>query len=1113
MAPTPIGAEIYVRIDSASHLSQLSSRVQPIGKVLSRVQGTQTYVIQLKDQANVEPLRERLAKVPSIHPLEPEQDPIDMLSVQSVGRVIADLQRDEKSERQNGHPEIAHREKDKADYLQAYLHFVGPRSFPKDKVDWSVYSKATSHITHMKPAALFGRSKSMISGQSWSFVGPTNLAVPYTQYYGDSPVNGRFNAVAFDPNTPAVMYGGAAQGGLWKSADGGITWSSLSNGWAHLGVNCISIDPTNSNTIYVGLGDYHGYIGESVGLMKSTDGGSTWTEIGTASMGAVGVARILIDPTGTQNLIAGTGDVNSYGRMYRSTNGGQTWTPVTSLTNAYWPAIAASQPVGNSVRFYAVAAGIAQVNASTTSRIYVSDDHGATWQLQASPIAANGKTHWAYSVCTSPTTPGNVYVLDSENEKIYASTNQGSSWTDISANFPHGNEVVSDYNFSQSFYNYHLECGSRVVNSATVDVLYVGEIDIVESADNGATWQTIGGPTYSNSAISHNDQHALTVCPTNPNLALFSNDGGLYTVAYDSSTSKNTVTSLNKNLGASMFYYIAMHPNNPNVMLGGTQDNASPVSTGDLGNWMNVGGGDGGGCAINQADPSIQYCTTEDFGIFRTNAMWAYLDSYITPATGADALPFVAVLRLDPNNQYHLFTGTNYLYMWDDVSQSWKMRLGATRLAGPVSASSSPVIQALAIAPSDSNRIYTGSSDGQLWMTTNGGTSWKQINLNSVTLPLRTITSISISPTNPSDILVGLSGTGTSHLYRCLNTGATTPVYASVGGSGTNSLPDLPLNAVARDLDNPIATWWVGTDNGVYQTIDSGLTWTNAGSSYGLPNVIVDDLVAVPGTRYLNAGTYGRGIWRIFLPTPPPSLSAITINPASIRRGGSVTGQVALTFPAQSGGFVVNLTSSDTSNAPVPATVTVPAGATSATFTIQTLSSLSSPESVTLIAAAGSVTLTKSLAITVPTIAGTISFSDYLGTKPSTVTLYFRKSGATGPFTSVTVSVDSSGNYVAQNVPMSAYSVYIQLGAWLRKSNSVDLTTNDALATNFVLINGDIDGNNRIDSSDLRLLTKANGATIASKNWNPRADLNGDGKVDSKDYAILYKNMRRIGDQ
>ena len=1105
-------AEIYLQKSANLPIESFANAVRPWGRIESRTPGTSFYLIDLKPGVNPEHAREALSHQSGIRPIEPLEDPIDMRSILSVSRKINDLSRDEKVERLAGRKVKAEREKEAADYLKAYRYFVGQRAFPNDKVDWGSYSRARTHLAQMKYTQFRGSStKSSMTSPTWTYVGPINLAVPYTQYYGVSPVTGRFNAVAFDPNTPTVMYGGAAQGGLWKSIDGGVTWNWLSANWSHLGVNCIVIDPTNTNTIYVGLGDYHGYLGESVGVMKSTDGGTTWTEVGTASMGQIGVAKIIIDPTASQNLIAGTGDINSFGRLYRSTNGGQTWTPVTTLANSYWPAIAASTPVGNTVRFYAVAAGYGESNGTPGSRVYKSDDHGATWQLLASPITADKTVHWAYCVATSPTNPNSVYVFDSENEKLIASTNQGATWQDITANFPHGNQIASDYNFSQSFYDFHMECGSRTVNSVTTDVIYVGEIDIVETADNGATWQSIGGPSYTSSAITHNDQHALAVCPTNPNFALFSNDGGIYTVTYNPSINKNSVVSLNKTLGGSMFYYIAMHPTNPSIMIGGTQDNATPISTGDLSNWLNVGGGDGGGSAINQTNPLTQYTTSENFVFFRTGDGWA--NEYdISPSSGTDPTPFVVTVALSPKDQTQLYSGTNYLYLFDEKSLTWTSHVGKTRLTGAPTTSNSPLIQAIAIAPSDSTRIYTGSTDGQLWMSTNTGTTWKQLNPTTGALPLRTITSVNVNPANPSDILIGFSGTGTGHLWRCTNTTATSVTFANVSSAGVNALPDLPLNAIARDLDNPATTWWVATDLGVYRSIDSGTTWTNAGSALGLPNVIVDDLVAVPGTRYLNAGTYGRGIWRLALPAPSATLSTFALATNSTRRGNSVTGTVNLTSAAPTGGFTVTITSANIALASVPPSITIPAGATSATFQVTTLGTVTSPGSTTITVANGAVSLAQPLAITVPTISGNITFSDYLGTKPASVVLSFRSAGATSPFTTMTVSVDASGNYIAQNVPTQAYTVYVQPRTWLRKAIALDLTTNDVTA-NFVLVNGDIDGNNRINTTDRRLISVANGSKPTSANWNPKADLNGDGVVDSKDYAILYKNYGRIGDQ
>ena len=1112
--PSAINGEIYVRSDLGTSVESLATIVRPIGRIESRTPGTSIYLIGLNPNIQIEAARERIAKISWLHLVDPDEEPLDLQSARSLGRKIADLSEDEENEKQAGNAVKAERDAGGLDYLRAYQYFVGMRAYPNDQVDWNAYGRAQAHVSQMKSAVLSGSasdSRSEIGGSSWSFVGPTNLTIPYTQYFGRPPVNGRFNAVAFDPNNSQVIYGGAAQGGLWKTSDGGVTWNWLSTGWAHLGVNCIAVDPQDGNTIYVGLGDYHGYIGGSVGIMKSTDGGATWTEIATSSMGQIGVPKILIDPTNHQTLIAGTGDVNAYGKLYRSVNSGQTWTMVNSLGRAYWPALAASLPVGSTTRFYAVAAGYAETSGSPASRVYKSDDHGATWQLLPSPVSTGGSVHWAYCIATSPIQPNNVYVLDSENAKLYESTNQGSKWTNISGNLPQGSEISAKYNFSQSFYDYHLECGSRTSGSSITDLLYMGEIDIFDSENNGSSWQTLGGPTYTASAATHNDQHDLAVCPTNPNFAVFSNDGGIYTVTYDPASGNNPIVSLNKNLGASMFYHISAHPTNPDILLGGTQDYSSPMSNGDISNWQNEGGGDGGGCAINQTNPLIQYATAEGLFVARTSTGWKSSVN-ISPNHGVDPTPFVATTTLAPSDQGILYTGTNYLYQWSEATQTWRTHLGATRLAGPVSGTSKPLIQAIAVAPSDETRIYTGSTDGELWMSTDTGTKWTRLNAGTTSLPNLTITSISVSPTNPSDILIGLSGTGFPHLWRCQNTQVTKPTFTSVSATGTNSLPDISLNAIARDLDYPTSVWFVGTDLGVYQTRDSGATWANAGAPLGLPNVLVEDLVAVPGTRYLNAGTYGRGFWRIYLPVPTLSLTSLTLSSSAVRQGNTVQGAVTLGVPAPSGGVLIELSSSNPSAATVPSTLTIAAGATSASFSVTAGSGLSAPASTAITASYNGVKLTQNLVVTVPTISGTVTFGDYTATPPTSVTLNFRLPGAATPFKSMTVSLDAGGNFTAQNVPAEAYSVYIQTGTWLRRTLALDLSTSDVTNADFLLVNGDVNGDNRIDDADLRLLSAAIGSNPLSPNWNPNADLNGDGIVNGNDLAILYKNLHRIGD-
>ena len=1106
----PDYSEIDIRIDLGFSIERVAHEISRFGRLDSRIKGTNEYSMRVNKGTEYATARQRLLKMSGVHLVEAKPMEIDMTSVKSIDRELERLTGENEGDSDRG---SSTHKADGTDYLRAYRYFVGQRAYPKNKVDWSAYTRGRTQVSQMLPANINWPAHANIEGSIWHFLGPTNLQVPYNQYFGVSPLTGRVSAVAFDPNNSQVIYAAGGQGGLWKSTDGGQTWSWLSTSWPTLGVNCISIDPQDGNIIYIGLGDYHGFLGGSYGIMKSTDGGFSWNEIATPFIGQVGVIKILIDPTNDQTLIAGTGDIVSTGKLYRSINGGATWSAVTTLTKSYWPAISASLPSSGKTRFYAVAAGYGGNNSSPISRVYKSDDHGATWQSLTSPIQTDLTSHWAYCVATSPTLPNNVYVLDSEHEKLYESTNQGLNWSDISANLPQGNEVSKGYNFSQDFYDYHLECGSRLIGSNNVDALYLGEIDLVESFDNGATWQSLGGPTYDPGAISHNDQHALAICPTNPNFVLFGNDGGIYSAVYTPSNQITEVTPLNQYLQLTMFYKIAMDPLNANAMIGGTQDNASPIATGSLATWLNVGGGDGGGCAINQVNPQIQYCTIEDLLVYRTGNGWSSSFKNISPKTGTDPHPFVAPIVLASSDQTKLYTGTNYLYSYNDTTGLWTNHVGGTRLAGAPSGANSPLIQAIAVAPSDATRIYTGSSDNQLWMSTNAGLTWLRLNPNISLLPQEAITSISVSPSNPNDILIGFSGTDQNgHLWRCSDTIASSPAFSNVSSVGVTALPSISLNAIARDIDNPATTWFVATDLGIFRTADSGATWQDAGHAYGLPNVIVDDLVAVPGTRFLNAGTYGRGIWQLYLPTPTVELSGLTLSSNSIRRGNSVVGTVTLSAVAGTGGTVVQLGSSDTAAATVPATVTVASGQRSASFTVTTSGTLTAPASTVISATYNGVTKTQTLNVTVPTISGAVKFNDYLGAKPTSVVLNFRMIGATSTFMTKTVTLDSQGNFVAVNVPAEQYDVFVWSGTWLRRTLFCDLTQNDVSGANYSLINGDIDGNNRVDINDRRKIALANGSKPGDPNWNPRADLNGDGVVDATDYAILYKNYGQIGD-
>jgi photosystem II stability/assembly factor-like uncharacterized protein len=779
------------------------------------------------------------------------------------------------------------------DYLEAYLYYLRQRAYPNDSMDLQAFPNAVA-VRDALPAAQIsapvkkgGKFGIESIGGSWEFVGPNNLAVPYQIYYGQSILNGRMNATAYDPSNPSTYYIGTAGGGFWRSTDSGSTWTPLSDTWKGLQVSSIAIHPTDSRIIYVGTGDFPGYGNQTYGIMRTKDGGYSWTNIGNSQFGSYCVSDIVIDPENPQIILAATGrGPSNSGRVWRSTDGGDTWTSVLNTTTP-WSSLSYSLKDGNGVRnLYAVGHG-------NPGQVYRSQDRGASWtSVRPSTTLMSSISHDSLQITASATDPNTVYLLVGDDRRVLKSTDAGATWANTTNNFPNGNgSVGTNYNWSQQWYDAHIHCSTRTVSGVTTDAVYVGLIDVAMSPDGGATWQSVGGPTYVNASLLHNDQHCLAINPANPNECLVGNDGGIYRFTYNPSANTWSYTSLNTFGNVTQFYKMALHPTDPTRILGGAQDNASPVATGNLSTWGNVVGGDGGFCAI--LNNNVQYGEAQNMALTKTTNGWA-TSSGIRPSTGSDTVAFIAPFALASDGSF-FYAGTNYLYKRNETTNTWTNRVGAQVLAG-----SGSYVQYIGIAPSDNNRIYTGSSDGQLWMTTDAGTTWTQINTGASSLPNRAITYIVANPTNPSDVWVTLSGSGTSHVYHCTDTTAGAGrVWQNVSGTGANTLPDISTNAIALDTDNPTTTWYVGTDVGVFMTTDSGNNWANATVPLGLPNVQVNDLKMNPNTRYLYAATYGRGIWRIQVPATVRQVSG-TVNLQGLS-ASAPSQQVTIQFRPSSG--------------------------------------------------------------------------------------------------------------------------------------------------------------------------------------------------------------------
>jgi photosystem II stability/assembly factor-like uncharacterized protein len=731
-------------------------------------------------------------------------------------------------------PAKRHKLEEGPEYLEALWDYLYVRAYPNDFVDWAAYIRAAEQRDLMAGAFF------PASGARWEFVGPRNTNPPYRTYFGTAAVSGRVNAVAYDPVNENVYYMGAPQGGVWKTTDGGLTWQPLTDDWQFLQVACIAVHPTNPSILYVGTGDFQGWMRPfSQGIMRSTDGGQTWQQLGATVFGNRCVSDILIDPENPNIITACTG-WGPYqvvaGDLWRSTDGGATWTRVSSVS-AIWSdlAVSARNPSTGIRYYYAVGHG-------NPGRLLRSSNRGQTWTTLAPPFSGNQS---ALRVATSPTNPDRVYLMSGNNSQVWVSNDAGNTWTAMNPSVDGG--------FYQAWYDATMHI-SR--DSAGNDVLYLGLVDLVQWTP-AYGWRSIG-LGFTNQANIHVDIHSMAINPRNPNELLVGTDGGVYRLTYTPSTGAVNIVGLNATLGITQFYAAAFHPTDPTRVMGGAQDNATLRANGDLNAWRCIIGGDGGYCAYNPANPNIQYGSSQGLNIARTTNNWSS-SSNITPGYGGDRVAFIAPLTIHPAQPNWLLAGTNYLWRWDENTRIWDARLGNQMLTNGT-------LRAIAGAPSNANVIYTGGDDGQVWMTTNGGATWRQINAN---LPNRSISDIAVHPTNPYRVYVALGGTGTPHVYRCDNTLANTPVWVNISGSGLTGLPNVHANSIALDPAAPDTVIYVGNDVGFFYTLDGGATWRNGTQPLGLPNVQVNTVRVVPATGYLMAATYGRGMWRIRLPLTP----------------------------------------------------------------------------------------------------------------------------------------------------------------------------------------------------------------------------------------------------
>jgi hypothetical protein len=697
----------------------------------------------------------------------------------------------------------------------------------------------------------------------WTLIGPQ----PIGNYYGVSA--GRVTSLAVNPSNSSIVYAGGAEGGVWKTTNGGTSWTALTDAEPSLAVGSIAIDPTNVNTIYVGTGEEN-FSGDSyygAGILKSTNAGATWTQYcgpfcgpesvnGYTDPGAY-IGAIAVDPNNNQIVLCAVELYGAHG-VYRSTNGGVTWTLVST-----------DGGIANAVFFDPVNAGVAYA-ASETAGILKSTNHGLTWTPQNGSGATSlpSPNGGRIALAIAPSSPLTLYAgianpSTSQLAGFYKTTDGGNTWNLL--------PNATNYCGSQCWYDNVIG-----VSPTNPNLVFAGGSYAYSPGSSAALRSLDGGNTWSDQGPVHPDAHAMAFS-ADGTILYTGNDGGVWSTTNPSAATV-AWTSLNPSLALAEFYPgLSMDQSNVNHSYGGTQDNGTNKYTGSL-DWPTVDCGDGGSTAIDPANTKTVYTTCVGLSVDKSTNDGASFTSSINGISTSDHLPFIPTLTMDPENSQNLYFGTYRVWQTTDAAALWNPISGdLTKGDGYDN------VVVMTVAPADSNTIYAGSSEGALSVTRNAlsgaSAAWTTLS-GTASLPNRSITSIAVDPTKAATAYVGYSGfTGfgdsLGHIFMTTNAGASWTDISS-------DLPNTPVDAILVDPDSP-QTIFIGTDIGAFYTSNSGASWSALGT--GLPNVVVTGLGLHENTRTLRASTHGRSMWDLNIGSLLPVPSITTISPSSVPEG------------------------------------------------------------------------------------------------------------------------------------------------------------------------------------------------------------------------------------
>ncbi len=681
---------------------------------------------------------------------------------------------------------------------------------------------------------------------------------------------GRSTAVAGVASQPLVYYFGGTGGGVWKTTDGGINWEPITDGsvFGTGSVGAIGLSDSDPNTIYIGMGEsaIRGNVSHGDGVYKSTDAGKTWKRMGLEDTRQI--SRIRVNPKNPDIVyIAAQGHVwspNAERGVFRSKDGGKTWQKIFYRSDKAGASDLIIDPTNVNILY----AGFWEVyrkpwtleSGGSGSGIFKSTDGGDTWtEITRNPGLPKGMIG-IVGITVSPANSDRLWaIIEAEDGGVFRSDDAGKTWT----------KTNEQRNLRQRAWYY-----SRIyADPKNADTVYALNTGFYKSND--------GGKTFNGISVPHGDNHDLWIAPDDPNRMINSNDGGA-NVSYNGGKSWTE-----QDQATAQFYRVTLDNDFPYNVYGAQQDNSTvriASRNTDFGitrtDWYDVGGGESGWIAPSPKDSQIVFAgsyggliTRYDHHTGQTRDVSPYPNNPM--GAGADVLKYRFQwnfpILFSPHDPNTLYTGGNVLFRSLNEGQTWevispdltrndKTKQGAS--GGPITKDNTSVeyystIFTVMESGVQQGVIWTGSDDGLVQLTRDGGKNWSNVTPSKDMMPeWIQINSIEASSHDAATAYVAATmykwDDDKPYLYKTSDFGKT---WKRI----TNGIPATTFTRVIREDPNKRGLLYAGTETGLYVSFDDGANWQSM--QFGLPVVPITDLAIQKREQDLVAATQGRSFY------------------------------------------------------------------------------------------------------------------------------------------------------------------------------------------------------------------------------------------------------------